>query len=298
MVRRSRVPPLAGPVRHTRLQTASTRLWSTRPMQASRAHNSGDTHSAIQYRAERDAHDRTHTGLTRRRSRQRAQRPANGRPEAPRARVHTRESALARRSRRRLRRSRRSATCGALARRPGRTACRDREVPGLGGRLKEPLPCRPLRAVGDGRAAMGRTSSNRRRKREAANESCVVLRIRSTNCAVEIRSTRHCRKLLQVQLSVRRRSGQGVAVHGAGRSARRACGGVDLLEKPARYVGSASWTRERPLEGVAHGRRAGSTRNLTLPKPARGATTSEHIPQSTLIMGNNCAQSEHTDDRG
>ena len=144
---------------------------------------------------------------------------------------------------------------------------------------------------------MGRTSSNRPRKREAANESCVVLRIRSTNCAAEIRSTRHCQKLLQVQLSVRRRSGQGVAVHGAGRSARRACGGVDLLEKPARYVGSASWTRERPLEGVAHGRRACSTRNLTLPKPARGATTSEHIPQSTLIMGNNCAQSEHTDDR-
>ena len=25
----------------------------------------------------------------------------------------------------------------------------DREVPGLGGRLKEPLPCRPLRAVGE-----------------------------------------------------------------------------------------------------------------------------------------------------
>ena len=87
---------------------------------------------------------------------------------------------------------------------------------------------------------MGRTSSNRRRKREAANESCVVLRIRSTNCAAEIRSTRHCQKLLQVQLSVRRRSGQGVAVHGAGRSARRACGGVDLIEKPARYVGFAS----------------------------------------------------------
>ena len=70
-------------------QTASTRLRTTRPMQASRAHNSGDTHNAIQYRAERDAHDRTHTGLTRRRSRQRAQRPANGRPEAPRARVRT-----------------------------------------------------------------------------------------------------------------------------------------------------------------------------------------------------------------
>ena len=124
---------------------------------------------------------------------------------------------------------------------------------------------------------MGRTSSNRPRKREAANESCVVLRIRSTNCAVEIRSTRHCQKLLQVQLSVRRRSGQGVAMHGAGRSARRACGCVDLLKKPARYLGSASWTRERPREGVADGRRACSTRNLTLPKPARGATTSEHI---------------------
>ena len=142
-------------------QTASTRLRSTRPMQASRAHNSGDTHNAIQYRAERDAHDRTHTGLTRRRSRQRAQRPANGRPEAPRARVHTRESALARRSRRRLRRSRRSATCGALARRPGRTACRDREVPGLGGRLKEPLPCRPLRAVGEWEGSNGGTSRHR-----------------------------------------------------------------------------------------------------------------------------------------
>ena len=48
---------------------------------------------------------------------------------------------------------------------------------------------------------MGRTSSNRRRKREAANESCVVLRIRSTNCAAEIRSTRHCQKLLQVSLA-------------------------------------------------------------------------------------------------
>ena len=104
-----------------------------------------------------------------------------------------------------------------------------------------------------------------------------MLRIRSTNCAVEIRSTRHCQKLLQVQLSVRRRSGQGVAMHGAGRSARRACGCVDLLKKPARYLGSASWTRERPREGVADGRRACSTRNLTLPKPARGATTSEHI---------------------
>ena len=45
------------------------------------AHNSGDTHNAIQRRAQRDAHDRIHTGLTRRRSRQRAQRPANGRPE-------------------------------------------------------------------------------------------------------------------------------------------------------------------------------------------------------------------------
>ena len=95
-------------------------------MRASRAHNSGDTHNAIQYRAERDAHDRMHTGLTRRRSCQRAQRPANGHQEAPQARVHARESALARRSRRRLRRPRRSATCGPLARRPGRTACRSR----------------------------------------------------------------------------------------------------------------------------------------------------------------------------
>ena len=113
-----------GPVRHTRQHPPRPR--STRPMRASRAHNSADTHNAIQYRAERDAHDRTHTGLTRRRSRQRAQRPANGRPEAPRARVHARSSALARRSRRQLRRHRRSATCGPLARRPGRTACRSR----------------------------------------------------------------------------------------------------------------------------------------------------------------------------
>jgi hypothetical protein len=67
-----------------------------------------------------------HTGLTRRRSRQRAQRPANGHQEAPQARVHARESALARRSRRRLRRPRHSATCGPLARRPGRSACRSR----------------------------------------------------------------------------------------------------------------------------------------------------------------------------
>ena len=113
-----------GPVRHTRQHPPRHR--HTRPMRASRAHNSGDTHNAIQYRAERDAHDRTHTGLTRRRSRQRAQRPANGHPEAPRARVHARSSALARRSRRQLRRPRRSATCGPLARRPGRTACRSR----------------------------------------------------------------------------------------------------------------------------------------------------------------------------
>jgi len=107
-------------------QTASTRVRSTRPMQASRAHNSGDTHNAIQYRAERDAHDRIHTGLTRRRSRQRAQRLANVHPEAPQARVHARESALARRSRRRLRCPRHSATCDPLARRPGRSACRSR----------------------------------------------------------------------------------------------------------------------------------------------------------------------------
>ena len=129
---------------------------------------------------------------------------------------------------------------------------------------------------------MGRTSSNRRTKRRVAYESYVMLRMRSTNCAAEIRSTRHDQKLQQVQLGVRRCSRQGVAIRGAGRSAPRACGGVDLLEKPARYVGSASLTRERPLEGVAHGRRACSTRKLTLPKPARGATTSEHIPQSTL----------------
>ena len=62
-------------------------------MQASRAHNSGDTHNAIQYRAERDAHDRTHTGLTRRRSRQLAQRPANGRPERRRGLAYTRARA-------------------------------------------------------------------------------------------------------------------------------------------------------------------------------------------------------------
>ena len=98
----------------------------TRPIRASRAHNSGDTHNAIQYRAKRDAHGRIHTGLTRRRSRQRAQRPANGHPEAPRARIRARESALAHRSRRRLRRPRHSATCGPLARRPGRSACRSR----------------------------------------------------------------------------------------------------------------------------------------------------------------------------
>ena len=86
-----------------------------------------------------------------------AQRGAAGSRRATRAR----ESALARRSRRRLRRSRRSATCGALARRPGRTACRDREVPGLGGRLQEPLPCRPLRAVGEWEGSNGGTSRHR-----------------------------------------------------------------------------------------------------------------------------------------
>ena len=109
-------------------------------MRASRAHNSGDTHNAIQYRAERDAHDRTHTGLTRRRSRQRAQRPANGHPEAPRARVHAREA-----------RSLVALDGGSDALDARRPAARlpaalaeqlvDREVPGLGGRLKEPLPC-------------------------------------------------------------------------------------------------------------------------------------------------------------
>ena len=114
-----------GPVRHTRQHPP--RPQSTRPMRASRAHNSGDTHNAIQYRAVRDAHDRIHTGLTRTRSRQRAQRPANGHPEAAGSRTHTRErtrSWLV--ARRRLRRPRRSATCGPLARRPGRTACRSR----------------------------------------------------------------------------------------------------------------------------------------------------------------------------
>ena len=107
---------------HQKASRTERRHRHTRPIRASRAHNSGDTHNAIQYRAKRDAHGRIHTGLTRRRSRQRAQRPANGHPEAPRARVR----ALARRSRRRLRRPRHSATCGPLARRPGRSACRSR----------------------------------------------------------------------------------------------------------------------------------------------------------------------------
>ena len=40
--------------------------------------------------------------------------------------LHARESALARRSRRQVRHPRRSATCGPLARRPGRIACRSR----------------------------------------------------------------------------------------------------------------------------------------------------------------------------
>ena len=64
-----------------------------RPIRASRAHNSGDTHNAIQYRAVRDAYDRIHTGLTRRRSRQRTQRPANGHPEAAGSRTRARERA-------------------------------------------------------------------------------------------------------------------------------------------------------------------------------------------------------------
>ena len=131
-------------------QTASTRLRSTRPMQASRAHNSGDTHNAIQYRAERDAHDRTHTGLTRRRSRQLAQRPANGRPERRRGLAYTRERA----------RSLVALDGGTDALDARRPAARlpaalaeqlvDREVPGLGGRLKEPLPCRPRYGTGSG----------------------------------------------------------------------------------------------------------------------------------------------------
>ena len=211
--------------------------------------------------------------------------------------VHARESALARRSRRQVRHPRRSATCGPLARRPGRIACRSRGTWVRG----ETQRTAPMPTAEGGRRWEGsngahivkpskKTRSGKRVVRRAADPEHQLRSRDSIDAPLSEAATG--------ELSVRRRSGQGVAVHGAGRSARRACGGVDLLEKPARYVGSASWTRERPLEGVAHGRRACSTRNLTLPKPARGATTSEHIPQSTLIMGNNCAQSEHTDDRG
>ena len=112
-----------------------------RPIRPSRAHNSGDTHNAIQQRAQRGAHDRIHTGLTRRRSRQRAQRPANGRPERRRGLAYTRERA----------RSLVALDGGTDALDARRPAARlpaalaeqlvDREVPGLGGRLKEPLPC-------------------------------------------------------------------------------------------------------------------------------------------------------------
>ena len=116
------------------------------------AHNSGDTHNAIQQRAQRDAHDRIHTGLTRRRSRQRAQRPANGRPEAPRAHVHDYMRARAR--------SLVALDGGSNALDARRPAARlpatlaeqlvDRAEPGLGGRLKELLPCRPRYGPGSG----------------------------------------------------------------------------------------------------------------------------------------------------
>jgi hypothetical protein len=147
-----------GPVRHTRQHPPRHR--HTRPMRASRAHNSGDTHNAIQYRAERDAHDRTHTGLTRRRSRQRAQRPANGRPEAPRARVHAREA-----------RSLVALDGGSDALDARRPAARlpaalaeqlvDREVPGLGGETQRAAPMPTALSGRRGRAAMGRTSRHR-----------------------------------------------------------------------------------------------------------------------------------------
>ena len=126
----------------------------TRPIRIrpSLAHNSGDTHNAIQQRAQRDAHDRIHTGLTRRRSRQRAQRPANGRPEAPRAHVHDYMRARAR--------SLVALDGGSNALDARRPAARlpaalaeqlvDRAEPGLGGRLKELLPCRPRYGPGSG----------------------------------------------------------------------------------------------------------------------------------------------------
>ena len=153
MVRHSRVPL----VPYTAHQTASHRgprptATPTRPIRVrpSLAHNSGDTHNSIQQRAQRDAHDRIHTGLTRRRSRQRAQRPANGRPERRRGLAYTRERA----------RSLVALDGGTDALDARRPAARlpaalaeqlvDREVPGLGGRLKEPLPCRPRYGTGSG----------------------------------------------------------------------------------------------------------------------------------------------------
>ena len=88
--------------------------------------------------------------LTRRRSRQRAQRPANGRPERRRGLAYTRERA----------RSLVALDGGTDALDARRPAARlpaalaeqlvDREVPGLGGRLKEPLPCRPRYGTGSG----------------------------------------------------------------------------------------------------------------------------------------------------
>ena len=126
----------------------------TRPIRIrpSLAHNSGDTHNAIQQRAQRDAHDRIHTGLTRRRSRQRAQRPANGRPE--------RRRGLASRYTRARARSLVALDAGSDALDARRPAAHlpaalveqlvDRGVPGLGGRLKELLPCRPRYGPGSG----------------------------------------------------------------------------------------------------------------------------------------------------
>ena len=158
MVRHSRVPPVPYGTPDTRQRPPG----SGQRGQCKRRERTTAAIRTTQYSTVRSVTRTTgHTPVSRAGAHATAQRPANGRPEAPRARVHACESALARRSRRRLRRSRRSATCGALARRPGRTACRDREVPGLGGRLKEPLPCRPLRAVGEWEGSNGGTSRHR-----------------------------------------------------------------------------------------------------------------------------------------
>ena len=155
MVRHSRVPL----VPYTAHQTASHRgprptATPTRPIRVrpSLAHNSGDTHNSIQQRAQRDAHDRIHTGLTRRRSRQRAQRPANGRPEAPRAHVHDYMRARARSLVALDGGSNALDTRRPAARLPATLAEQlvDRAEPGLGGRLKELLPCRPRYGPGSG----------------------------------------------------------------------------------------------------------------------------------------------------